>query len=421
MARRRCHLRANFSFCATPIRSGRCLPLDNAVEFKKLLRQQAAVASFGSFDLSNKNLQKVLTEAAQVCADALSVNFCAVRQYRPDEDDLLIVAGYGWNTGVVGHVVSRADASFPQGRTFVTGAPSICNDLRKDSEFKLPPCYATHNIVSTINVSIKGPLHACGVLEIHCDEPQNFNQQHIIFLTGFADVLAKAMAAADHTEMLRTTIGQMKFVVDDKDGLLERKRVLAEELQNRVRKNLQLIGGMLSWELGETSDKIDQRGIKAITRRVATLAQVYDYLLGAEMTRTTDFGTYVKLLCANLEEIQASPAKVALTCDSDVVMLDLDVVTALGIVVAELVTNSYDHAFPDGAGIIEVSVGRDPVDDARAHMIVKDNGQGFEIKSGSNRRGLGLVRRLAEQVRGTADFVSSGGAIWTITFPVAER
>jgi two-component sensor histidine kinase len=111
---------------------------------------------------------------------------------------------------------------------------------------------------------------------------------------------------------------------------------------------------------------------------------------------------------------------VTLTCDSDVVILDLDVVTALGIIVAELVTNSYDHAFPDGAGAIDVSVRRDVGNGAMASMIIRDNGQGFEVKSGSKRHGLGLVRRLAEQVRGTANVASSGGTIWTVGFPMAE-
>jgi two-component sensor histidine kinase len=393
--------------------------MDSAAAVKRLLRQQAAVACFGSFALRQNDLQKVLTEAARVCADGLSVKFCKVCQYRPHEDDLLIVAGCGWNAGVVGHVVSQADASSPQGRAFVTGEPSICNDLRKDSQFKLPSFYAEHGIVSTIDVLIKGALQPYGVLEIDSDQQQEYDQQDVIFLTGFANVLAEAVATADRTGILRTTIAQMKMLVQDKDRLLEQKKVLAEELQHRVRNNLQLIYGMLTRQLDETSDAAGQRGIKAIARRVSTLAQVYDHLLGSEMTRTTDFGTYVKSLCANLEDIQASAANVTLTCDSDVVNLDLDVVTALGIVVAELVTNSYDHAFPNGTGVIDVSVRQDPDNAAMANLVIRDNGQGFDAKFGSKRHGLGLVRRLAEQVRGTAGLVSSGGAIWTVNFPVA--
>ena len=394
--------------------------MDNVNEIKRLLRQQAAVASFGSFALGQNDLQIILTEAARVCALGLSVKFCKVCQYRPDHDDLLIVAGYGWNEGVVGHVISRADASSPQGRAFVTGSPSICKDLRQDSQFKLPSFYAEHGIVSTIDVLIRGVLKPFGVLEIDSDERQDYDDQDFIFLTGFANILAEAVATADRTAVLRTTIAQMKILVADKDRLLEQKKVLAEELQHRVRNNLQLIYGMLARQLDDTSDAAGQRGIKAISRRVLTLAQVYDHLLGVEMSRTTDFGTYVKSLCSNIGDIQTPTAKVTLTCESDVVILDLDVVTALGIVVAELVSNSYDHAFPDGKGTIDVSVRRDPGNGAMASLTIKDNGQGFEETSGNKRHGLGLVRRLAEQVRGTANVASGAGTTWTIDFPMPE-
>jgi two-component sensor histidine kinase len=180
---------------------------------------------------------------------------------------------------------------------------------------------------------------------------------------------------------------------------------------------LQLVYGMLSKQLDDTSDQAGQRGIKAISRRVSTLAQVYDHLLGNEMTRTTDFGSYVKSLCANLAEIQAADGGVTLTCDSDAIILDLDVVTALGIVVAEVVTNSYDHAFADGKrGSITVSV-HCPDGDI-ATMTISDDGAGFLAKAESKRHGLGLVRRLVEQIRGSASVDSDDGTVWTINIPV---
>jgi two-component sensor histidine kinase len=394
---------------------------DDAAKISKLLRQQAAIANFGSFALRQSDLLTVLSEAARVCAEGLSVPFSKVCRYRRAENDLLIEAGHGWQTGVVGHVVSRADASSPQGRAFATGEPSICNDLRKDNEFELPAFYAAHRIISTIDVIIKGNDQPYGVLEIDNDEQHNYDQHDIDFLTGFANVLAEAVATSARTAILQTTIEQMKVLVEEKDRLLDQKKVLAEELQHRVRNNLQLVYGMLSKQLRDTSDEVGQRGIKAIARRVSTLAQVYDHLLGAEMTRTTDFGGYVRSLCLNLAEIQTgTDCTVTLACDSDSLVLDLDVVTALGIVVAELVTNSYDHAFPDGKGSIIVSARRASEDDNMATMTIIDNGNGFAAGAESKRHGLGLVRRLIEQVRGTATVESNHGSVWTIRFPLAN-
>jgi two-component sensor histidine kinase len=394
----------------------------NAAQVDKLLRQQAAVAHFGSFALRESDVLKVLTEAARVCAECLGVPFSKVCRYREKENDLLIEAGNGWHAGVVGNVVSRADITSPQGRAFITGKPSICNDLRDDNDFKLPPFYAEHGIVSSIDVVIKGSddQHPYGVLEIDNNQQHDYDQHDIDFLTGFANVLAEAVATSARTSILQCTIDRMKVLVDEKDRLLEQKKVLAEELQHRVRNNLQLVYGMLSRQLDDTPDTAGQRGIKAISRRVSTLAQVYDHLLGNEMARTTDFGSYVKSLCLNLAELQAgSDGFVTLSCNSEAIVLDLDVVTALGIVVAEVVTNSYDHAFPRGKrGSIIVSVRRSDGDVDIATITISDDGPGFLAKAESKRHGLGLVRRLVEQVRGSAVVNSDHGTVWTIKIPV---
>ncbi len=114
--------------------------------------------------------------------------FSKVCQYRTEENDLLIVAGYGWQDGVVGHVVSRADLSSPQGRAFTTGEPSICDDLQTGPYPDLPAFYAAHGIVSIIDVIIKGTdEQPYGILEIDNNRQHDYDQHDINFLTGFAN------------------------------------------------------------------------------------------------------------------------------------------------------------------------------------------------------------------------------------------
>src|SRR5450756_1287685 len=239
---------------------------DAATQVQKLLRQQAAIARFGSFALRERDLMKILTEAVRVCAEGLNVPFSKVCQYRAEQNDLLIVAGYGWRAGVIGHVVSRADMSSPQGRAFTTGQPSIIDDLQQVAGFDLPLFYAAHGIVSIIDVIIKGTDdQPYGILEIDNDQQHDYDQHDINFLTGFANVLAEAVSTASRGAALQVTVDQMKILVEEKDRLLEQKKVLAEELQHRVRNNLQLVYGMLTRQLDETSDVAGQRrGIKAI-------------------------------------------------------------------------------------------------------------------------------------------------------------
>ena len=214
---------------------------DAAAQVQKLLRQQAAIARFGSFALRERDLMKILSEAVRVCADGLSVPFSKVCRYRAEENDLLIVAGHGWEDGVIGRVVSRADMSSPQGRAFTTGQPSIIDDLQKDAGFDPPPFYAAHGIVSIIDVIIKGTDdQPYGILEIDNDRQHDYDQYDINFLTGFANVLAEAVSTAARGEALQVTVDRMKALVEEKDRLLDEKK--AADVQLRQAQKMEALG-----------------------------------------------------------------------------------------------------------------------------------------------------------------------------------
>lgn len=391
---------------------------------EKLLRQQAALANFGSFAFGERDLQKILTMAADICAESLGVPYAKICRYRAHHGDLLVEAGCGWKAGVIGYVVSPADETSTQGRAFVTGKPVILEDLSKNNSYALPPFYADHGIVATADVLIKGTGMAWGVLEIDSSAARVFDQHDINFLTGFANVVAEAVATAERTTILRATIGQMEELIVEKDRLLtERgellteKDVLAQELQHRVRNNLQLVAGMLRQQI-DLDDGGPKEGLRSIAQRVMSLAKIYDHLLENGLSRTIDFDQYVKSLCATLRDFQdKNEFPVTLTCEGEdgPLLLDLDSVTALGIVIAEIISNAYIHVFPESGGAIRVTLMRDA---AGGILTIGDNGVGFVEPASSKRHGLGLVRRLMQQISGTVRVDCDRGTQWTLAFPV---
>ncbi len=371
----------------------------------KLLRQQAALAAFGSFAFRETDLLTILTEAARTCAASLEVPFSKVCRYRPDKNDLLIEAGWGWKLGVVGRVVSQADESSPQGRAYVTGKPVIIRNINTANNLALPAFYEEHGVISTVDVLIPAIDGApYGVLEIDSTHQHQYDEHDINFLTGFANVLAEAVATVGRVKALRAA--------------LDAKNLLAEELQHRVRNNLQMVGGMLeSFARTTTSDEARQ-GIDLIVRRVTTLAQVYDSLLGVGLSETVDLADYLRALCLRLPGLQAERKRpVQIVCNAETTRLGLDGVTALGMAVAELVTNSYGHAFPNRDGTIIVTLAR--FGDGRATVTIRDDGVGFVAKADSTRHGVGLVKRLLERIGGTLDVQSGDGTLWTLAFAVS--
>jgi two-component sensor histidine kinase len=387
-------------------------------EITRLQRQQASLAAFGSFAFREPVLLNILNEAARVCAESLGVPFCKVCRYRSDEHDLLIVAGCGWDAAVVGQVVSRADETSPQGRAYVTGQPVIIPNLREANNVQLPSFYGRHGIVSTIDVIIKGlDGEPYGVLEIDSAIEHVYDEHDINFLTGFANVLAEAVGTYVRNSAMQQAVEQMRAVVQEKDRLLDEKNILAEELKHRVRNNLQLVHGMLTSHLKTDAGGDDKSSVQGIIRRVTTLSEVYEQLLGTGMGRSIDLGDYIRALCRRLPGLQANPsAAIHLHCKTESMLVDLDTVTALGMVVAELVSNSYEHAFAAAGGQIRVDLAWTVVNGS-AILTVRDDGVSFTEKPASKRHGVGLVRRLMQQVQGSAEMLSDSGTLWTLRFP----
>ncbi|WP_375461730.1 sensor histidine kinase [uncultured Enterovirga sp.] len=376
---------------------------------ERLLRQQAALAHFGSFAFGETDLQRILTEAVRVCAESLNVPFAKICRYRPEQNDLLIVAGYGWKPGVIGRVISQADESSTQGRAFVTGEPVILEDIRKTNSYELPDFYAEHGVISTADVLVKGANGPFGVLEVDCTIPHTFDQHDVNFLTGFANVVAEAVGTAERTATLQSTLVELRRLSEEKD-------VLAAELQHRVRNNLQLVYGMLIRQI-EMPDQDGREGVRAIARRVMSLARIYDHLLGHGLVQTIDFGAYLQSLCISLQDFQERREfEVKLICEAEPMALELDTVTALGIIMTEITSNAYLHAFPGRPGTIQVTLTHR---DRTGILEIADDGVGFAPQTASKRHGVGLVKRLIEQEQGTAEVRAGRGTAWTLTFPVA--
>ena len=80
--------------------ASKLLGADLADENRRLRRQQSEVARFSAFAIVCPDLDRVLSEAARVCAECMRVPYCAIYRYRPEENDLLVVAGFGWDHGL---------------------------------------------------------------------------------------------------------------------------------------------------------------------------------------------------------------------------------------------------------------------------------------------------------------------------------
>ena len=383
--------------------------LGSELIIEKLLRREKALGEFGTFAFRETALQAILNEAARVCSECLDVSFSKICRYDAEKNDLRVVAGHGWKRGVVGYAISVADETSPQGRAFTTGEPQLCSNIEEANIYKLPSFYPEHHILSTVDVLVAAKSgRPFGVLEVDSPDINAFSEHDINFLTGFANVLAEAVATSERVDALRQTVVHMAQLVEDKE-------TMSLELQHRVRNSLHLVYGLLTAEVSDEHDGRSIEAFRAIAARVMGLAHIFDHLLGVGMSKLIDFSEYVVALCHNLPDLYQD-MNVALKCDVLPVYLELDKATTLGVIITELVSNAYLHAFPDGSGGILVTL---RLTSDRVVLTVSDNGIGFK-ETETTRRGIGLVKRLVKQLDGGLSHESDSGSKWTVVVAMAE-
>ncbi|UGV40520.1 sensor histidine kinase [Methanococcoides orientis] len=101
--------------------------------------------------------------------------------------------------------------------------------------------------------------------------------------------------------------------------------------------------------------------------------------------------------------------------ESKDIFMNFDTATNLGLILNELIINSFKYAFSDGKGTISISFQQ--IDD-RFTLIVEDDGIGFSVKDilETDTLGLKLVNELVEQIQGEIHIDGSSGSKYTINF-----
>ena len=156
-------------------------------------RHREVMAAFGLKAMRRIHLDELLHEACILVAEGLDVEHAKILEHRNETDDLLVRAGIGWATGVVGRARLPSGMSSPPGRAFQTGAAVFIDNIEEAPEFEYSDLLREHGVVALVNVPIKTSGFTFGVLEADANMPRRFGGDDRNFLIGFANLLAAAV------------------------------------------------------------------------------------------------------------------------------------------------------------------------------------------------------------------------------------
>lgn len=201
-------------------------------------------------------------------------------------------------------------------------------------------------------------------------------------------------------------------------GALKAKDALLQEVHHRVRNNLQFVLSLINLKISSCHDEGTEKVLLVLKSHIYSMALVQEYIHRTPELAAIDLEPYLSDLAHKLVSERPVP-NVSVHVDSAIqgTAVTADQAVPLGIIVAELVTNSMQHAFPPGfAASISIEISRQ---DGQYSIQVADNGVGGDLAAPTLGIGMIIVRALTSQLNGALRVEPGGGMRIRLDFPVA--
>lgn len=216
-----------------------------------------------------------------------------------------------------------------------------------------------------------------------------------------------------HAKRTRSLERQLTKATGERD-------VLNREVHHRVKNNLQVVSSLLNLQASRLEEGPVRSEFLRGKRRIDTIALVHHKMYDLKDLRNVDIQQFFQQLVTSLAVMHLPNSRtVSHDLKANGIKADQDTAIELGIILCELVTNTYQHAFPYATGG-HVDIVLQPVESDLHRLIVKDNGRGLpaNYSDGEGKLGLEIVEALSEQLNGSFHVRRDGAGV---TFEVLFR
>jgi PAS domain S-box-containing protein len=240
-------------------------------------------------------------------------------------------------------------------------------------------------------------------VEAIAERPDGSRRPFLPFPTPLHDLSGKLVGA----------VNMLVDISDRKEAETQQKMLLAE-LNHRVKNNMMMLHALLLGAQREVGNSDAQEILREAAQRVGAMAAAQQVLYGATDPHGFAVERFVRALSDALR--QSVGENVAFDTRVDSGLLPNDDAMPIALILNELISNAVKHAKPANGHLTIIVSLLKRADGWR--FEIRDNGQGFDLGPHKRRAsGLGLVRGLAGQLRGTLEVFRDNGAVCCIDFP----
>lgn len=202
---------------------------------------------------------------------------------------------------------------------------------------------------------------------------------------------------------------------------LKEKEALLQEINHRVKNNLQLICSILNLQADRISDETSRYYFRVSQDRIQSLAMLHEEFYNSDDFSKMDVGAYLyKLRDDILSRYRRDSVSLSIQTETGPACLSIVQAVPFGLVFYELFSNAVKHAFgPGESGSIRITV--EARANGRLRLVVCDSGKGCDIRSDlESAEGLGftIIESLTRQLNGTISLDNSAGCCATLEFPI---
>jgi two-component sensor histidine kinase len=291
------------------------------------------------------------------------------------------------------------------GSVAATGEPWLVSHLQKQPDVSHLSLLADR-IESLSCLPLKTHDRVVGTITLGHSQPEFFSPADLPVLLQATSLLAGAIVA------------EQLHAATSKEA--EEKALLFRELDHRVRNNLAALISLLHLA-AEGMEGVAAESLQEMAERVARLADVHNLLAGRGM-QPVEVRELAEVVARNVLAALPGGVRIHWKVVGVPIRIPPSQVTAVALVLNELLTNCAKHAFPGRAtGSVTILVTRDA---DQAVLEVRDEGVGLDMARVPAGLGLTIVRTLATQnLKGSVTFAMAGdgGTVVRIRFPQAEE
>lgn len=368
-------------------------------------RWDEALTAIGRTAASRMPLGEVLAAGLEAMMGASGATLGLIRLVDPATKDLVIAAHRELPPPYL-EVARRIPwGARLAGSVAVTGEPWLVGHLQEQPEVSHLSLLADR-VQSLACLPLKTHDRIVGTITLGHSQPEFFGSSDLPVLLQAASLLAGAIVAEQlHAATIRES---------------EEKALLFRELDHRVRNNLAALISLLHLA-AEGTEGVAAESLQEMAERVARLADVHNLLAGRGM-QPVEVRELAEVVAKNVLAALPGGVRIHWKVLGVPIRIPPSQVTAVALVLNELLTNCAKHAFPGRAiGSVTILVARD---EGQALLEVRDNGVGLDLKRVPAGLGLTIVRTLATQnLKGSVTFAMAGdgGTVVRIRFPQPEE